>query len=169
MASRREFVHIALGTNLGNRSLNLEQAIGFLGTIMEIQARSSVYETPPWGVEDQPRFYNQVVNGYTAFSPLRLLDALKSIEHEMGRQKTVRYGPRVIDLDILLYGERIIHYHRLTVPHPRMMERAFVLLPLAEISPNLILPATTQTVWQALQHVDCTGIVIPQINPLDPR
>jgi hypothetical protein len=66
VASRREFVHIALGTNLGNRSLNLEQAIGFLGTIMEIQARSSVYETPPWGVEDQPRFYNQVVNGYTA-------------------------------------------------------------------------------------------------------
>ena len=169
MASRREFVHIALGTNLGNRSLNLEKAIGFLGTIMEIQTRSSVYETPPWGVEDQPRFYNQVVNGYTAFSPLRLLDALKSIEHEMGRQKTVRYGPRVIDLDILLYGERIIHYRRLTVPHPRMMERAFVLLPLAEISPNLILPATTQTVWQALQHVDCTGIVIPQINPLDPR
>jgi len=87
MASRHEFVHIALGTNLGNRLVNLEQAMGFLGTFMEIQARSSVYETPPWGVEDQPRFYNQVVNGYTALAPLRLLDALKSIEHEMGRQK----------------------------------------------------------------------------------
>jgi len=91
---------------------------------------------------DQPRFLNQVIKGSTALAPLWLLNHLKAVERQMGRRKTLRFGPRIIDLDILLYGERTVDYKRLQIPHPRMLERAFVLVPLAEISPALTIPGS---------------------------
>lgn len=157
--SRREIIHIALGSNLGDRPGNLACALTLLSGFVDKIETSSIYETPPWGVLDQPRFLNQVVRGSTSLAPLRLLAKLKGIEREMGRQKTIRFGPRVIDLDILLYGERVIHYRRLQVPHPRMLERAFVLVPLAELSPGLVIPGRGQPVEEVLNTLDQAGIV----------
>ena len=157
--SRREIVHIALGSNLGDRPGNLTFALTLLREFVDNIETSSIYETPPWGILDQPRFLNQVVRGSTSLAPMRLLARLKRIEQEMGRQKTVRFGPRVIDLDILLYGERVIHYRRLQVPHPRMLERAFVLVPLAELSPGLVIPGSGRPVKEILSTLDQAGIV----------
>jgi 2-amino-4-hydroxy-6-hydroxymethyldihydropteridine diphosphokinase len=157
--TRDEIVHIALGSNLGERMQNLARARELMSVFVRINAESSVYETPPWGVVDQPRFLNQVVRGSTALAPLHLLNRLKSIERQMGRVKGERFGPRIIDLDILLYGVRSIDYKRLQVPHPRMLERAFVLVPLAEISPDLIVPGAIRTAAELLAEIDQDGIV----------
>lgn len=156
--AHHEIVHLALGSNLGDRWENLERATRLMGELVEITAASSIYETPPWGVLDQPHFLNQVVKGRTTLAPLNLLYELKAIERIMGRRATLRYGPRIIDLDILLYGDRIIKYTRLQVPHPRMLERAFVLVPLAEISPGIVLPNNQIPVETLLQQVDQSGI-----------
>lgn len=157
--AREETIHIALGSNLGERLQHLARARELMGEFVHISAESSVYETPPWGVVDQPRFLNQVVRGSTALAPLHLLNSLKAVERQMGRVKGVRYGPRIIDLDILLYGRRVINYKRLQVPHPRMLERAFVLVPLAEISPDLIVPGANHAAAELLAGVDQAGIV----------
>jgi 2-amino-4-hydroxy-6-hydroxymethyldihydropteridine diphosphokinase len=151
-------VHIALGSNLGDRLENLARAQEMMSRFMEFTAISSVYETPPWGVLEQPRFLNQVVRGRTSLLPLCLLNRLKKIEKSMGRVKTVRFGPRVIDLDILLYGERTINTPYLQVPHPRMQERAFVMVPLAEISPGLVVPREERLVQEILAQLDQEGI-----------
>ena len=161
---RKVTVHIALGSNLGNRAVNLANARKRLTEFIEEMRCSSIYETPPWGVLDQPHFLNQVVKGTTTLSPLRLLDRLKTIEQAMGREETVRFGPRVIDLDILLYGGRIINYRRLQVPHPRMLERAFVMLPLAELSPGLVIPGKCMPVEDILANLDITGITLFMIQ-----
>lgn len=157
--AREETVYIALGSNLGDRLRHLARARELMGEFVHISAESSVYETPPWGVVDQPRFLNQVVRGSTGLAPLHLLNSLKAVERQMGRVKGVRYGPRIIDLDILLYGGRVINYKRLQVPHPRMLERAFVLVPLAEISPDLIVPGANRTAAELLAGIDQAGIV----------
>ncbi len=156
---RDEIVHIALGSNLGDRAGNLAQARALMSEFVQISTVSGVYETPPWGVLDQPRFLNQVIRGKTSLPPLYLLNHLKRIEKQMGRVKTVRFGPRMIDLDILLFGERVIDYKRLQVPHPRMLERAFVLVPLAEISPDVIVPGENRPVVEILAELDQTGII----------
>jgi len=152
-------VHIALGSNLGERAVNLARATDLMYEVIQISAASSIYETPPWGVVDQPRFLNQVIRGCTTLAPMHLLYELKAIERLMGRRETVRYGPRIIDLDILLYGERVIQYNRLQVPHPRMLERAFVLVPLAEVSPGLVIPGSGKPVETLMQQVDPSGVV----------
>lgn len=152
-------VYIALGTNLGDRLSNLQHALDFMGEKIAISICSSIYETPPWGVLEQPRFLNQVIRGSTFLTPTRLLDFLKSIEARMGRVETIRFGPRVIDLDILLYGRRRVSTNRLQIPHPRMHERSFVLVPLNEIAPGLLIPGVEQTVKQLLQVLDLTGIL----------
>lgn len=133
-------VYLSLGTNLGDRSANLENARNALQQAMTILRASSIYETEPWGFQDQPAFLNQVLKVSTSFEPLKLLDFLKNVEAKMGRQANFRYGPRLIDLDILLYGRQIIETQGLQIPHPRLHERAFVLEPLAEIVPNLVHP-----------------------------
>lgn len=159
-----ETVHIALGSNLGDRASNLSLARSMLEALVTNLDCSSIYETPPWGVTDQPAFLNQVVRGNTLIPPHRLLDQLKRIEKKMGRQETIRFGPRLIDLDILLYGQRVVRSRRLQIPHPRMLERAFVLVPLVEISPGVIIPGTGNTARACLEHVDTNDI--RKIEPL---
>lgn len=151
-------VFISLGTNLGDRETNLRTAREEIAAGVEITANSSVYETPPWGVVNQPVFLNQVLQGITVLVPFRLLTFLKKIERGIGRVKTIRFGPRLIDLDILLYDDRQITHPRLTIPHPRMCQRAFVLVPLAEITPDQLIPGTSMTVRQHLAELDVTGI-----------
>lgn len=139
-------VYLALGTNQGDRLQNLRRAVQLLESAVHVTRRSAVYETAPWGVTDQPDFLNMAVEGHTKLAPFELLDALKQIERAMGRQETIRYGPRVIDLDILLYDDLILQTERLEIPHARMAERAFVLIPLQDIAPNLVHPRLQRAV-----------------------
>ena len=150
--------YLSLGTNLGSRLSNLETAIQYLHPEIQIIKRSSVYETPPWGYEDQPPFLNMVIVGLTMYSPGKLLKFIKSIEKEMGRMTSFRFGPRLIDLDILFY-DRLIHESKeLVIPHPRITERAFVLVPLAEIAPDLVHPQLDQSIKDLLNELDTRGI-----------
>jgi 2-amino-4-hydroxy-6-hydroxymethyldihydropteridine diphosphokinase len=151
-------VYIALGSNIGDRTENLANALTRLHRFLEVIEKSFIYETPPWGVLEQPAFLNQVIRGTTRLSPIELLDSLKRVENEMGRLKTVRNGPRIIDLDILLYDDLQISNPNLTIPHTRMCERAFVLVPLAEITPKRIIPGTDRSVEEFLFEVDISGI-----------
>ena len=156
---------IALGTNLGDRLANLAHARKWMMKKIKVKAESSIYETEPWGVTDQPRFLNQVVEGQTSLSPEELLHFLKQIEIEMGRVKTIRFGPRLIDLDILLMGSLVYDSPDLTIPHPRMTERAFVMVPLAEIAPNLVIPGTDQTASDLCTALDLSGVRRIESNP----
>lgn len=145
-------VYIALGSNQGERLQHLRQAVQALGACMRVERSSSVYATAAAYVEDQPPFLNAVVVGTTDLSPYTLLAELKTIEHHMGRSAGIRFGPRPIDLDILLYDDLSLATPGLTIPHPRMYERAFVLQPLAELAPQRVDPAllTQASVGQVL-------------------
>jgi len=132
--------YLALGANLGDREKNLREALTRLAAFVEITRVSSIYETEPWGVREQPWFLNLVCAGTTLLSPVDLLRGLKKIESEMGRAEGIRFGPRPIDIDILFYDRVIQLSPALTIPHPRLHERAFVLVPLAEIAPALVHP-----------------------------
>lgn len=151
-------VYLALGTNLGDRAANLRSAIAALPPVVRARACSPIYETPPWGVTDQPAFLNQVVEVETDLPPLDLLHHIKSLETRMGRQPGARYGPRLIDLDVLLYDDLILDSTELTIPHPRLAERAFVLVPLADLAPQLLHPVSGKMISQLLSGVDRTGI-----------
>jgi 2-amino-4-hydroxy-6-hydroxymethyldihydropteridine diphosphokinase len=152
-------IHLALGTNLGNRTSNLRRALAAFPPVVTVLAESSVYETPPWGITDQPPFLNMVIKGETRLAPMDLLQYLKQIESELGRVPSVRYGPRLIDLDILFYNSLILDTPELTIPHPRLHERAFVLVPLADLSPTLVHPVLGIPVSALLARVDTKGIV----------
>jgi 2-amino-4-hydroxy-6-hydroxymethyldihydropteridine diphosphokinase len=151
-------VMLAFASNLGDRCANLHLALKEISSQVSILKTSSIYETPPWGFIEQPVFLNQVISGKTTLSPHELLAFIKDIEQEMGRVKNFQNGPRLIDIDILLFGEQMINTADLTIPHPRMLERGFVLLPLAEIEPDLTIPGTDNTVSDYLQKVDLSGI-----------
>ena len=134
--------YLGLGSNLGDRRANIERALELLGeepTIKVIRV-SSFYETEPVGYTDQPDFINAVACVETELPPRELLRAIMSVETKMGRVRTIRWGPRVIDIDILMYDDQQVDEEGLQIPHPRMMERKFVLEPLAEIAPDLVLP-----------------------------
>ena len=148
MTDSNTLAYLGLGTNLGDRESYLAQALKELGGLptMEIGAVSSIYETAPVGLTDQPDFLNLVVSVRTTLSPRELMDALLNIENKMGRVRTVRWGPRVIDLDLLLFGDVRVGVPGLSVPHPRLRERSFVLIPLAEIAPDLIFPGEKMTI-----------------------
>jgi 2-amino-4-hydroxy-6-hydroxymethyldihydropteridine diphosphokinase len=136
-------VYIALGGNLGDRRANLERAVELLDAdpALELVAVSSLRETDPVGYEDQSRFLNGALAADTALSPRELLDRLLAVERELGRDRRgPRFGPRTVDLDLLLYGDDTVDEPGLTVPHPRLAERRFVLEPLAELDPELALP-----------------------------
>jgi 2-amino-4-hydroxy-6-hydroxymethyldihydropteridine diphosphokinase len=154
----KKTVFLALGSNLGDRRINLRSAIAALCPQVNVLAESPIYETPPWGVTDQPEFLNMVVQGETRLKPAALLKHIKAIETRLGRTATVRYGPRVIDLDILFYGELTLSTPGLTIPHPHLHERAFVLVPLADLAPELVHPCLGKTVREMLETVDVKGI-----------
>ena len=154
----KHVVYLSLGTNLGSRLDNLKHALGSLTEFCQVVAASSVYETDPWGFEDQPIFYNQVVKIETALEPIQLLQEIKKIELEMGRVPTFQYGPRLIDIDILLYDKLVMNSPELKIPHPQMKSRAFVLTPLAEIAPDLVLPGEKVDVETLNREVGPSGI-----------
>jgi 2-amino-4-hydroxy-6-hydroxymethyldihydropteridine diphosphokinase len=156
--AEKHHCYIALGSNLGDRLANLEAAINHLPPEAIPINISPVYETPPWGYEAQPSFYNQVIYASTVLSAMDLLAHLKKTEVLVGRQPTFRNGPRVIDLDILLFDDLILNTPVLNIPHPRMSDRAFVLVPLADLDPSLRHPVTGETVTEMLQRVDTRNI-----------
>ncbi|HEU0276443.1 MAG TPA: 2-amino-4-hydroxy-6-hydroxymethyldihydropteridine diphosphokinase [Rhodanobacteraceae bacterium] len=151
---------IALGSNLDGPRAHVEQAFAALAALpgTQVRARSRLYRTPPWGVVDQPDFVNAVAVLDTALEPRELLQALLAIEARAGRVRGIRNGPRVLDLDLLLYGGRTIHLPELEVPHPRLQDRAFVLVPLAEVAPDLEVPGRGR-VADLLARVDARGCV----------
>ena len=157
-----ERIYLSLGTNLGNREQNLEAVLQELPPEVTILESSPVYQTEPWGYLDQPDFLNQVLAVETTLSPDELLDYVKGIEKKIGRKPSVRFGPRIVDIDILFYGDRIISEENLVIPHPRIKDRAFVLIPLAELDPDLIHPGTNSSISDLLEDVDLTGVDIYQ-------
>ena len=151
-------VYIALGTNLGDRLANLHAAIESMPPEIHVLAESHVYETPPWGYEDQPAFLNMVLKTETDLEPEALLKYLKQLEVELGRKQNFRWGPRLIDLDILFYDDLVLDSPSLVIPHMRLHERAFVLVPLMDIAPELIHPVFKRNVRELLAKVDTQGI-----------
>lgn len=155
---KEHIVYLALGTNLGDRPANLKQAIAALTPQMEVKARSGVYETAPWGVEDQPKFLNQVVKVNTYLDPEPLLKHLKRLEVALGRKESFPNGPRLIDMDILFYDDLVVDKPSIVIPHPRLQERGFVLLPLMEIAPNLVHPVNKKSVREMAELCNTEGI-----------
>jgi 2-amino-4-hydroxy-6-hydroxymethyldihydropteridine diphosphokinase len=149
-----KIVYIALGSNLGDRAEHLRQAREQIAaTDLRVLRASSIYETAPRDVPDQPWFLNQVIECETDLFPRQLLTRLKKIERAMGRKRTIAKGPREIDLDILLFGDAVVKAPELEVPHPRLVERRFVLEPLADLVPEKRLPGTRRTVKEMLAGV----------------
>ncbi len=151
-------VYLALGSNLGDRLANLKQAIGALTPQLEVKAKSYVYETPPWGYEDQPKFLNQVVKAKTYLEPEPLLKHLKRLEVALGRKESFPNGPRLIDIDILFFDEVVLNTPMLIVPHPRLQERGFVLMPLMDIAPDLVHPVSKRSVREMAETCSKDGI-----------
>lgn len=151
-------IYLALGSNLGDRRANLRAALEALPPAARLRAASPVYETPPWGIADQPPFLNMAAEAETSLAPEALLAHLKDAERRLGRLPAPRWGPRLIDLDLLFYGDLVCETPALTIPHPRLHERAFVLVPLADLAPDLVHPALGRTVRQMLAEVDASGV-----------
>ena len=174
--------YLGLGSNLGQRDENLTTAIRRLGegpvrtglgqvqyvpsprsspSKVRVLRASSVYRTSPWGFEDQPDFLNCVLEVCTGLSPTGLLEHIKVVESGMGRQPGVRYGPRLIDVDILFYGDVTLDLPDLQIPHPRLHQRAFALIPLAELDRRLVHPTFRTTVGELIERVDGReGVVV---------
>jgi 2-amino-4-hydroxy-6-hydroxymethyldihydropteridine diphosphokinase len=144
--------YIGLGSNLGNSIKNIEEAVTQITKFAHIVAVSSLFRTKPWGVTEQPDFVNAVVSIDTALTAEELLAELLAIEKHMGRERVTKWGPREIDLDILTFGDRKFDISKLTIPHPHMFERAFVLVPLAEIDRNF------EPALQKLAAEDVSGV-----------
>ena len=151
-------VYLALGANLGDRQANMLQAIQSIRTSASVESISSFFETKPEGYLEQPDFLNMACQITTELSPLELLHFLKQIERQMGRQTSFRNAPRPIDIDILLYDDLVLETPELTIPHPQMNERAFVLAPLSEIAPDVVHPVLKLAVSDLLQRADQSGI-----------
>lgn len=139
-------IYLGLGSNLGDRKVNLKKALQLLSQTLSVEQLSSIYETQPEGYEEQPLFLNAVCRATTDIGPFQLLSLIKGIEVALDRVPSFPDAPRTIDIDILLYGNLVIEAPELLIPHPRLEERAFVLVPLAEIAPDLIHPVSGESI-----------------------
>jgi 2-amino-4-hydroxy-6-hydroxymethyldihydropteridine diphosphokinase len=147
-------VFIGIGSNLGNREQNCTSAIKLLiENGLKVTKMSRKFETEPWGVENQPRFINMAVKAETVLEPLKLLAMLKDIESRLGRKSDIRWGPRIIDLDILFYDDIVIKTPELNIPHPGISERVFVLRPLSEIAPDKIHPVLQKSIKKMFDEI----------------
>ena len=151
--------YVGLGSNLGDRSRNLQGAIDRLGKVGIITAVSSIYQTKPWMVDGyQPRYLNQVVGVNTILDPLQVVIELLAIESSLGRVREEKNASRTLDLDLLLHGDIVLEASGVTVPHPRLHERAFVLVPLAEIAADVVHPILDRTISDLADQSDRSGI-----------
>ena len=148
--------YLGFGTNLGDRKKNLAQAVNNLNDRPDftVVRTSSIYETTPWGVTDQPNFLNMVAEINTFLSPQELLERVKKLEQDMGREDGPRFGPRLIDVDILLLGDLVVDEPDLQVPHASLHLRAFVLVPLRELTPESVHPLLGKTIAELTSEVD---------------
>jgi len=147
-------VYISIGSNLGDREENCRKTISLLKEKgIAVKKQSSVHETEPWGVKDQPKFINRAIEVEIDKEPEELLGILKEIEKEIGRTETTKWGPRVIDLDIIFYDDLILKSQDLEIPHPLLHEREFVLEPLCEIAPDKKHPVTGKTVKEMIKNL----------------
>ena len=153
-------VYLALGSNLGNRLAFLQTAINHLSQNIILLKASSIYESVPWGYKDQDDFLNMVVSAETDLSPIQLLNMIKKIENDVGRHPTFKNGPREIDIDILMYDQELINQNNLTIPHPGIAERAFVIKPLAEINPDEKEAQSGKSFSALLTKVDSSQIIL---------
>lgn len=160
--------YLSLGSNLGDRAANLREAIQRLGELGKVKQVSSFYETEPVEFTQQPWFLNCAVELETALAPRDLLNGMLAIEHAMGRERIQPKGPRLIDLDILLYGDTVVHEHGLTIPHPAMHERRFVLEPLAEIAPQVMHPVVKTSVADLLKELPTGSPDVRRIHTKHP-
>ncbi len=162
-----ERVYLSLGGNVGDRMANLRTALQALEETEHVRVTrvSSAYETAPVGFTDQPAFVNLAVEIETALTPLELLNAVKEIERRLGRTPTIRWGPREIDIDLVLWGSRVVETPSLTLPHKEFRTRAFVLTPLAEIAPEAVDPVTGMTVRALSERPEAQGGVT-KLDPL---
>jgi 2-amino-4-hydroxy-6-hydroxymethyldihydropteridine diphosphokinase len=151
-------VYLGFGANLGDRQTTLRSARDLLAPNVELIACSSLYETPPWGLPDQPPFFNAVCEVHTQLSPFELLTYLKRLEQQLGRVASVRWGPRAIDIDILFFDDLVLHSETLVLPHPQLHLRAFVLVPLAELAPQLSHPILAKTAQQLAASARATDV-----------
>ena len=150
----KQEIYIALGSNLGDRLANIRKAIELMkGEGIEIIDESSIYETEPVGYKEQGWFLNSVVKGRTELSPGRLCKRLEKIEKSMGRESEIKWGPRIIDLDILFYENKILNGKQLQIPHSELHKRKFVLVPLEQIAPELVHPVLNNTISELLRDL----------------
>ncbi|MFC3323408.1 2-amino-4-hydroxy-6-hydroxymethyldihydropteridine diphosphokinase [Mesorhizobium cantuariense] len=158
MSGPNSTVYLSLGGNLGDPAKSMGAALRMLDADADTRVTgvSSLYRTPPWGKLDQPDFLNAAAEISTGLAPRALLDLCLDAERKLKRVREERWGPRLIDIDILVFGDRVIHETGLEVPHPRMLERAFVLAPLAEIAPGLVVGG--RSIMDRLVAVDTSGI-----------
>jgi len=163
-------IYLGLGSNRGDRLANLQAASAALAPAVRVLRHSAVYETEPWGYVEQARFLNMALEAETELPPAALLQHIKQVEQQVGRVASFRYGPREIDIDILLYADLQLELqsvlggaeHTLQIPHPRLAERAFVLVPLAELAPELPVPGSGRSVSQLLAAQDASGVQVFQ-------
>jgi 2-amino-4-hydroxy-6-hydroxymethyldihydropteridine diphosphokinase len=160
----RKTVYLSLGSNIGDRQQNLRTALEKLGALGEVKAVSSFYETEPVEYTAQPWFLNAAIALETELMPRQFLSRLAAIEHEMGRKRLIAKGPRTIDLDILLFGHSIVDIPQLTIPHPAMHERRFVLEPLAEIAPDVRHPVFKKTVRELRDGLSKSGCAVRRVD-----
>ena len=151
-------VYLGLGTNQGDRLANLQAACRLLAPSVRLLEASPVYQTEPWGFLDQPAFLNQALKTETDLPPLDLLVYLKDLERRLGRKPNFRYGPRLIDIDILLYDDLVLSLPGLEIPHPRLVERAFVLVPLVDLAPDLCFPGNGHSLQELLERTGRAGV-----------